>query len=142
MIAPLLVLAGVAVVSTLLIEGYTRRELLEFDQAQLDHFIFVDEPIVLRVGTAEILGAFSLGDNALFVELGHIDGGGEGALPLLARLCRDIAQRKGLSFLEWRVHAVHCANPNLKLRRVLTRLNFAIGHVPGVGEVYHKREAL
>lgn len=76
------------------------------------------------------------------MELAHVDGGGEGALPALASLANRYAQREGLQFLEWRVHAVHCAKPNLKLRRVLERRGFVVRELPDVGECFWLRSAV
>jgi hypothetical protein len=42
-----------------------------------------------------------------------------------------------LRAVEWIVHAVSCAKPNLKLRRVLHRRGFTIQQLAGVGEAYH-----
>jgi len=44
--------------------------------------------------------------------------------------------RRGVAEIEWLVHAVRCAHPNLKLRRVLNRRGFAVQMVPGIGDVY------
>lgn len=126
----------------LLLEGYTADEVLALSNAELRAIVLCDEPLVFRVGTASILGKFKLTDDTLFVELGHIDGGGEGALPTLASLADRYAKREGLAFIEWRVHAVHCAKPNLKLRRVLERRGFVIREVTGVGECYWQRVAV
>lgn len=76
------------------------------------------------------------------LELGHVDGGGEGALPGLAALAARYARREHLAFIEWRVHAVHCARPNLKLRRVLERRGFIVRKIDGVGECYWLRAAI
>lgn len=83
--------------------------------------MFCDEPIHFRAGSAQI------------------DGGGEGVLPTIAALAARYVQREALGFLEWRIHAVHCANPNLKLRRVLERRGLQIREVEGV-ECYHRLE--
>jgi hypothetical protein len=98
--------------------------------------------MVFRIGSAEILGHFRIASDTLVLELGHIDGGGEGALPTLAALATRYAKREGLAFLEWQVHAVHCARPNLKLRRVLERRGYAVRRIEGVGECYFLRQAL
>jgi hypothetical protein len=126
----------------LLLEGYTADEVLALSNTELRAIVLCDEPLVFRVGTASILGKFKLTDDTLFVELGHIDGGGEGALPTLASLADRYAKREGLAFIEWRVHAVHCAKPSLKLRRVLERRGFVIREVTGVGECYWQRVAV
>lgn len=122
-----------------LLEGYTPDEVLSLTNEELQAIVLRDEPLVFKVGTANILGRFKVEEGTLVIELGHIDGGGEGALPSLASLVNRYAKREGLAFIEWRVHAVHCAKPNLKLRRVLERRGFAIREVPGVGECYWQR---
>jgi hypothetical protein len=120
-----------------LIEGYSVDEILGLSNEQLDQFVFCGEPIVFRVGSAEILGNFERTPDRIILELAHIDGGGEGALPALGALASRYAARENLGFLEWRVHAVHCANPNPKLRRVLQKRGFKIREVAGAGECYH-----
>ena len=42
-----------------LIEGYSVGEILGLSNEQLDQFVFCGEPIVFRVGSAEILGSFA-----------------------------------------------------------------------------------
>ena len=125
--------------STLLLEGYTTDEILGLPNEDLNAIILQDEPLVFKAGSANILGKFKVADGTLFLELAQIDGGGEGALPSLASLATRYARREGLQFIEWRVHAVHCAAPNLKLRRVLERKGFVIRDIVGVGECYWKR---
>ena len=120
-----------------LIEGYSVDEILRLPNEQLDQFVFCGEPIVFRVGSAEILGSFERTQDRIILELAHIDGGGEGALPALGALASRYAARERLTFLEWRVHAVHCANPNPKLRHVLQKRGFKIKDVASVGECYH-----
>ena len=125
-----------------LIEGWTREELLSLTRDELDALVFCDEPVIFRAGSAEILGQFRRADETLTIELGHIEGGGEGVLASLVLLARRYAEREGLSTIEWRVHAVHCANPNLKLQRVLKRRGFRVTSLPGLGECYHLVETL
>lgn len=123
----------------MLIEGYTIDEVLELPNAELQAIVLKDEPIVFKAGSANILGKFKVAGNTLFLELAHIDGGGEGALPSLAALATRYAKREELEFVEWNVHAVHCATPNLKLRRVLERKGFLVKNVAGIGECYWLR---
>lgn len=66
-----------------------------------------------------MLGQFQVKEARLVVELAQIDGGGEGILQTLWHLSEHYARSRGLDSVEWIVHAVHCARPNLKLRRVL-----------------------
>jgi hypothetical protein len=124
----------------MLIEGYTSDELLALPNKELRAIALSDEPLVFRAGSANLLGRFRIEGEALIVELAHVDGGGEGSLPALAALARRYAIREGLRSIDWRVHAVHCARPNLKLRRVLERRGFQVGTVPGVGECYQLTE--
>lgn len=122
-----------------LIEGYTPDEILELPNEQLAVIVLRDEPLVFRAGSANMLGKFRVDPPSLVLEIAHIDGGGEGALPALASLAQRYAKREGLQSIEWRVHAVNCARPNMKLRRVLERRGFVIQDVPGTGECYFLR---
>lgn len=128
--------------SAILIEGYTSEEILALPNAQLQAIVLRDEPMVFAVGTASILGKFRVDTDTLVIELGHIDGGGEGALPSLGALAGRYARREGLKHVEWRVHAVHCAQPNLKLRRILERRGFIVRTIEGVGECYWLRSTV
>jgi hypothetical protein len=121
----------------ILIEGYTSDELLEMPDESLAPYLFTDDPLVFSVGTAEILGKFRLGANRLIIELAQIEGGGEGVLPTLWLLANRYAARQHLDEVEWIVHAVHCAKPNLKLRHLLERRGFVVEDVKGIGTAYH-----
>jgi len=81
-------------------------------------------------------GECQLQDGALVIELAQINGGGEGVLPLLGSLSRRYAKKRGLDRVEWVVHALNCAKPNLKLRRVMERRGFRIENISGVGPAY------
>ena len=123
-----------------LIEGYSIEEILALSNEELDQFVFCGEPIVFKIGSAEILGKFDRDSDRVILELAHIDGGGEGALPTIGALASRYAQREDTEYVEWRIHAVNCANPNLKLRRVLERRGFTVKDIDGVGECYHAME--
>lgn len=120
----------------ILIEGYTIDEILDLPNEQLQAIVLRDEPLIFKIGTANILGSFKITSNTLRLELAQIDGGGEGALPSLAALANRYAKGQGLAYVEWYVHAVRCAKPNLKLRHVLERRGFAVRQVPDIGECY------
>lgn len=120
----------------MLIEGYTVDEILQLSNEEMRMLVLRDEPLVFKIGSAHLLGRFKVAGDALVMELAHVDGGGEGALPRLASLASRYAKREGLSFVEWRVHAVHCAKPNVKLRRVLERRGFIVRQIDSVGECY------
>lgn len=60
----------------------------------------------------------------------------------LASLAKRYARLNGLANIEWIVHAVYCAKPNLKLRRVLELRGFEVKQVEGVGEANHLVDAL
>jgi hypothetical protein len=87
-----------------------------------------------------ILGSFKIAHKRLVIELAQIEGGGEGVLVSMAALAKRYAKLRKLSGVEWIVHAVSCAKPNLKLQRVLEHRGFTVEHVEGVGEAYHLLE--
>lgn len=99
-------------------------------------------PMVVRIGTADVLGRFWVDQASVVLELGHIDGGGEGVLAAIAVLAQRFALRRGLESLDWRVHAITCQEPNLKLRRLLERRGFQVSEVPGTGLCYHMVQAV
>ena len=119
------------------IEGVTVTELLALPSDEFDALVMTDSPVSFRAGTAEVLGKFGRSRNRLVLELGHIEGGGEGVLPMIASLAQTYSHRHGLTQIEWIVHAVNCQAPNSKLRRVLERRGFTIRDLPGVGEAYY-----
>lgn len=118
-------------------EGYSPGELLEIPDNVFDSFVFIDEPLVFKAGSAEILGEFRIEANSLIIELAQIDGGGEGILPTLWILSEKIARKRNLDSVEWIVHALTCAKPNLKLRRILELKGFEIKDVGGNTEAYY-----
>jgi hypothetical protein len=119
------------------IEGYTADEILNLPDEQVDDFVLCGRPIVFRAGSAEILGEFKINDESLIVELAQIDGGGEGILPTLTSLAQRYAKQRGLKKVEWIVHALNCAEPNLKLRRVMERRGFQIVDLEGPGKAFY-----
>jgi hypothetical protein len=119
------------------IEGIVPEALLQSPLAELKELVFVDKPIAFRVGSADVLGQFALKEDRIVIELAQIDGGGEGVLPILWKLAPELARKCNVDTVEWIVHAIKCAKPNLKLRRVMTKMGFAIEPVPGKGEAYH-----
>jgi hypothetical protein len=128
--------------SSLRIEGYTPDELLALPDEQIAAWIFTGGPVVFRAGSAEVLGEFAIRADRLVVELAQIEGGGEGVLPALWLLAGRYASLRGLPQVEWIVHAVHCAQPNPKLRRVLERRGFTLREVPGHGEAFYYLQPL
>jgi hypothetical protein len=120
-----------------LFEGLTEQEILNLPQEQLDSMILLGEPLVFRAGSAVLLGSFKIARDRLVIELAQIEGGGEGVLISLASLAKRYARMRKLSGVEWIVHAVSCAQPNLKLRRVLEHRGFVIEEIAGIGEAYH-----
>ncbi|WP_395804212.1 hypothetical protein [Archangium minus] len=121
----------------LLLEGYTPESILQLSDEELRAFVFTNEPLVFQAGSAQVLGQFQVKENQLVVELAQIDGGGEGILQTLWLLAERYASTRELASVEWIVHAVHCAQPNLKLRRVLERFGFRVREVPNHGLAYH-----
>ena len=105
---------------------------------RVDELVFNGEAVVVNIGSAQILGQFSLQDDVMVIELAQIDGGGEGVLPAIGSLASKLAKQRDIRGIEWQVHAVTCAQPNLKLHKMLVRRGFEIRKVDGIGEVYHQ----
>ncbi len=118
------------------IEGFTPEEILALPSEQMDALVLTREPVVFQAGSASVLGEFKCSAHLLTVELAHIDGGNEGVLPTLWALAERYANKRGLPKMEWIVHAVNCAQPNLKLRRVLERRGFEVRTIGGA-QVYY-----
>lgn len=125
-----------------LFEGLTEDEILGLPSSAVEQLILVDEPLVFRAGSAVLLGSFRVQVNRLTIELAQIEGGGEGVLISLASLARRYAILHELAGVEWIVHAVTCATPNLKLRRVLEHRGFVVKQVAGVGEAFYFFDSL
>ena len=123
-------------------EGISEKEILSLTKTELDELILCDKEIVFHLGSAEILGKFKILDKKLVLELAHIDGGGEGVLPAISILSTKIAKERELVAVEWIVHAVSCAKPNLKLRSLLEKKEFVVKTLPNVGEVFYKLVSL
>lgn len=120
-----------------LFEGLSAEEILSLPPEAAEQLILLGEPIVFTLRSAVLLGSFRISCDRVVVELAQIEGGGEGVLVSIASLARKYSQKRGLSGVEWIVHAVSCAKPNLKLRSVLERRGFSIRQIPGAGEAYH-----
>ena len=122
---------------TVLLEGYTPNEILSLPDEVLDSIALSGESLVFQVGSAQVLGSFRVSEDRLLIELAQIEGGGEGVLPTLWLLTERYTRRRNLPTIEWIVHAVNCAQPNLKLRRLLDRRGFTVQDVPGYGAAYY-----
>jgi len=120
-----------------LFEGLTGDEILSLAPEAIEELIVIGEPVVFRAGSATILGSFRKTSDRLVIELAQIEGGGEGVLLSLASIARRYAGLQKLESVERIVHAVTCANPNLKLRQVLERRGFVVEELEGVGATYH-----
>jgi len=123
-----------------LFEGLSEQQILNLPQEELVKLILVGEPLVFRAGSAVLLGSFKIAGDRLVIELAQIEGGGEGVLVSLSSLAKRYARLRKLSGVEWIVHAVTCAKPNLKLQRVLELRGFRIEEIEGIGEAYHLLE--
>lgn len=119
------------------IEGYSAEEFLALPIKQIETLVFIDEPIIFKIGTAEVLGRFKINDKSLVIELAHIEGGGEGILPLIFIISKKYAQKSGLKQIEWIVHALNCAKPNPKLRPIMERKGFVIKEIECIGKAYY-----
>lgn len=124
------------------VEGYSPDEILSLPDEQIESFVFVGEPIIFKIGSAEILGEFKIENNGLIVELAQIEGGGEGVLPLLFILAKKYARQQNLKKAEWIVHALNCAKPNPKLRPIMERKGFTIENIEGIGQAYYYSQTI
>jgi len=120
------------------IEGYSPEELLSLPAGDLDAFVFMGRPVVVKVGSAELLAECRRQGSTLIVDLAHIDGGGEGALPTLTAFLNRFAQDRGFAEIEWIVRATDCARPNERLQRILVRKGFSVRSVGARGDCYYK----
>jgi len=120
-----------------LFEGLSEGEILDLPDEQIEGLVLTGQPIVFRAGSATVLGEFRRDGDRLVIELAQIDGGGEGVLVSLCSLAKRYARLHRIPAVEWIVHAVSCAKPNLKLRRVLERKGFSVQNIPSLGEVYY-----
>jgi hypothetical protein len=125
-----------------LIEGLSPDDVLRLPHEHIDQLILTGKPILFRVGSATILGQFEVTGQALSLELAHIDGGGEGALPTIASLAEQYACRRGIVEIEWFVYATNCARSNSKLQRILARRGFIVHNHSVKGECLYKRVQL
>jgi hypothetical protein len=113
------------------VEGFTLAELEALPIEELDSLVPDGASLVVRVGTSEILLLVRRDARRLVIEAGHVDGGGEGALPTLMALVHAYARRRQLAEIEWLVHATRCAKPNDRLRELLERRGFVESDSPG-----------
>lgn len=125
-----------------LFEGLSEQEILALPYEHVERLILFGEPLVFRAGSAELLGSFKVASDRLVVELAQIEGGGDGVLVSLASLAKRYVMLRKLSGVEWIIHAVTCAKPNLKLRRVLERRGFVVRNVDGVSKAYYLFEVV
>jgi hypothetical protein len=123
-------------------DGLTEQEILALSKEEVEGLILIGEPLVFRAGSAMILGSFKQNHDRLVLELAQIEGGGEGVLVSLASLSKRYAKLNGIKKIEWVVHAVTCAKPNPKLRRILELRGFSIENVEGAGDAYHLIESI
>lgn len=120
----------------ILFEGLTPEAILELPAQEIEQLVLTGEPLIFTAGSARILGEFRRSSDRLNVTLAQIEGGGEGVLPALTILIEKFARSQSLTAVEWIVHAVHCAKPNLKLKRVLERKRFVVKEVDGSTAYY------
>jgi len=129
-----------SVAREILFEGLTREAILDMPAGQIEQLVITGEPVVFTAGTARVLGEFRRLNDRLQVTLAQIEGGGEGVLPSLTVLIEGYARSQSLPAVEWIVHAVHCAKPNLKLKRVLERKGFVVKDVDGTTAYHYFQE--
>ena len=116
------------------VEGYALEDVLKFPVEELLEYVESDIPVIVAIGSAEVLCEFRVNNGVLVAVLAHIDG--EGVLRAAHRLLSNVAPRMGCTGLRLIATAVNCADPNLKLRRLLERLNFIVESTDEYGEAY------
>ena len=121
------------------IEGLTPEELVSLDD--LEGYAVAGRPIVIAVGSAEVLAEFSITESVLGVEIAVVENGGEGVLPILIDVIEKSAIPRGFTAIEWSIYARNCATPNPKLSRVLERLGFDIHKSSSGLEFYWQRKS-
>ncbi|MDH3740179.1 MAG: hypothetical protein OER56_01160 [Hyphomicrobiales bacterium] len=126
--------------SPILIEGLTPDEIIDLEE--LEDLAVIGEPIIVRVGSAEVLAQFSIEDKTLNAELCVVDKGGEGVLKTLIAVIEKAAARRGVTAIEWWVYARNCAVPNPKLMRVLELLGFEVRDLAGGSQCYWQRKSI
>ena len=122
----------------IMIEGMPADELLRWPIEQLRSLLDLGRPIVFRAGTATVLAQVKITDRRLTIDLAHIDGGGEGVLPMLWRFGQRYADLENVLTIEWLVHAAHCATPSVRLSQLLLKMAFKIEKLAERGEVYRR----
>ena len=118
-------------------DGFSDDEILGLPAEQIEALVVNGQPMVFRAGSATVLGEFRRDKDRLVVELAQIEGGGEGVLVSLGSLLQRYTRLQRIETVEWIVHAVTYATPNLKLRRVLDRRGFTVRDVQGIGQAYY-----
>ena len=106
------------------IEGLTLEELRTLPSEELDELMAFGRPIVFRMGSATILAEFNAQGSELKVNLAHVDGGGEGVLVSLWKAIAHYASDRDYEAIQWKVHALTCANPNPRLQEFLRSRGF------------------
>ncbi len=126
--------------ANILIEGLRPDELISLEDLEI--YAAIGRPIVISVGSAEVLAEFSINDSVLGIELAVVDQGGEGVLFVLIDVIEKSARHRNLSAIEWSVYARNCAEPNPKLERVLQASGFEICRQITGAEFYWQRRSI
>jgi hypothetical protein len=128
---------------SILIDGMSEEELLELvKEKEYQEIIFMDEPIIFKAGTSEILGQFNKDATSMEIILSQIEGGGEGVLLKITNLFREFAKSQAIQEIDWIIHAADCPKPNPKLKRVLELKGFKMETHERDGLVYRKIERI
>ena len=123
---------------TIEVEGFTPEELLALPADAISSFVFTDEPVTFRVGTCRDPWSLSYHRQPPCCGVSARRRRRRRVLVTIAALCTRYAHKRELAEIEWIVHAVHCARPNLALRRVPDNRGFQVRHISGIGPAYHR----
>jgi len=124
--------------SQLDVEGVSPAEILSMQREDQDALLAFERPLTFRMGTSTILAEFGVEDDVMTVNLGHIDGGGEGVLLQLWKAIETFAAQRGFRQVQWNVFAATCAKPNPRLQRFLKANGFTLIDHPKHGQIYNR----
>ncbi len=106
------------------IEGLSLKALKALSPDEQDALMVFGRPLAFHCGSANILAEFNRDGTLLAVNLAHVDGGGEGVLAVLWKAVESYAMDRGYKAVQWNVHALTCARPNLRLQAFLRGRGF------------------
>ncbi len=124
------------------VEGIPLKALKALAKDELDTLLAFGRPISFHIGSANILAEFNRHEVELSVNLAHIDGGGEGVLVVLWKAVETYARDRNYEAIQWNVHALTCARPNLRLQQFLRTRSFTETEHETFGRIFALKQTL